>query len=135
MKLSKAIEMLENNNKLKFRSNKRDNDGSYSEISCKKSEYIYVTNYEKNGKKEIGERTDFNGMICNKMNWELIEEPMTFEELLKAKNVENKFIRVEYKGFKTCYDSLKYTMKYLSENTTSCELLEIINNGSWYIKE
>lgn len=135
MKLSEAIGMVEKNYKLRFRSNRRKHDKSYSELSCSEYGYIYITNYKANGEKEEGERIEFNGMICNEMNWELIEEPMYFKELLKVKNIQNKSIRVEYKGIKTCYDSFRYTMKYLSDICKNEEIIEIIKHGSWYVKE
>lgn len=136
MKLSEAIGMVEKNYKLRFRSNRRETDKSYSELSCSNKGYIKMTNYRDNGEKEEGIRSEFNGMITNYDNWELIEEHMTFEELLKVESLHNKYVRVEYfGGAKTCYDSFKNIMEFLTNTYFSNDLIEIIKHGEWYVKE
>jgi hypothetical protein len=130
-----VIKMLTENNKLKFR--------TVDNYTLANNGYGLLQAYSNAGK-----QIDWSGNIQLKDEWTLVQQPVSFMEVLKstkAIRVEDEFINTleanecdkEFlddllRGeFKTLDDLLYYLSFYADEK----ELRDILLNGKWYIEE
>lgn len=151
MKLNEAIKMLDENEKLKFKSyyrayssiiesekDSRPRPVGYSILSIDEGFYN-ILNYTPDGKLEGGNRQKFNGMIDNKREWELCEFCITYDEVLKRiidKPVTVKFLcNYEDLDLKFNYHSFDAIMCNLSSILSEKRLCKALLHGKWYVKE
>jgi hypothetical protein len=127
-KTSEAFKMLEENQKLVFKS-------GVERIFCSKEGYFH---FVVEGASEAYPAGRFNGNIYIMREWELVEEPVTWQEAIQAW-ANGSAIRVEWnngifeeKFRQTCYFKLGLTGENdMLKNGIPCTAFQ---QGKWYIE-
>lgn len=145
MKLSKAVEMLEEDRGLVFMGVIKNGffKGDYSILKCSPDGYIKIYNYKENGTPEKELRKEFNGMITIEREWKLMQKSVTWNDILACdenckvdhplinnSNFEEEIL-LQLQGFNS-FDGVMYA---LSNNLNDEKLKEVIMNGKWYLEQ
>lgn len=116
-----VIKMLTENNYLKFRILNKKVCTQTISINIYKN--LITSCKGCNGEKSCGLSTDDK--------WVLVQEPVSFMEAIKSK----KKIRVEHPLLNTEYFVLDDMLDKLCRTFLNKDIIDILTNGKWYIKE
>lgn len=155
LELHTALQLLKEDKSRVFKGTKKMATGyTILKILDCHNEYPEFINYAEDGTKEIQIRQSFNGMISFDMVWELVKEPITFNEALKSNKrikCEHELINKLEKDRCICNDSmiLNYMNKikkgdYLYINQflviigwmlSSIDVKQVLEEGEFYLED
>jgi hypothetical protein len=125
-KTSEAIAMLEKNPSLRFK--------NYDDILYA-SEYGYIM-FERKGYSKACPAGRFEGNVNLNTKWELIQQPVSFMEAVKAYS-EGKTIRCERHGARFKFNPFgvpSYLSSFVTEGGASLSCIDVLE-GTWYVED
>lgn len=133
MKIYEVMKELHENKNKVARHTLKDESG-YLELKIFENNYK-ITLFNKDGGIRMLEYT-FKDMIDAEKEWEIIQKPVTFEEVLS----NDKLCRIEHEllnglPIQTEFMNFRDIIKFISENFFSSTIKQIFKEGKWYLQE